>query len=820
MQGYSINEIANIVKGKLYGSANYLIQYLLIDSRTLFSPQESLFFAITGERHDGHNFIRELYQKGVKNFIVNSLSNQQNEMPEANFILVQDTLNALQLLSAHHRKQFNLPIVGITGSNGKTIVKEWIYQLLALDKNIIRNPKSYNSQVGVPLSIWLLNDHANFGIFEAGISKENEMVLLQHIIRPTIGIFTNIGDAHQENFIDQKQKVREKLKLFTESEIIIYNKDYYLIDDLIQSDKRFENRIFTWSTKFPADLNIIAVKKEQTETLITGKIKSKVFTISIPFTDDASVENSIHCWALMLYLGYEQEVISERIATLNPVAMRLELKAGINNCTLINDYYNSDLDSIRIALDYLVRQTQHNKKTLILSDILQSGTPNQKLYHEVANMLAKKQVDKIIGIGPIISHQAKLFSMQKEFYASTEEFINKLSDLHFRDEAILLKGARTFEFEKISAKLQQKTHNTVLEINLNAIINNLNFFRSLLNPGTKVMAMVKAFSYGSGMYEIANVLQYQKVDYLAVAYTDEGNELRKAGISLPIMVMNPESHGFDQMFENNLEPEIYGFRILHSFLESLKKSGLTNFPIHIKIETGMKRLGFFAEELDELITVLTNNPHITVKSVFTHLAASDKFEHDAFTRLQFSRFYEASNKITKALKYPVMRHILNSSGVERFPEAQYDMVRLGIGLYGISSTKQEKLLHVSTLKTIISQIKKIPAFETIGYGRLGQLKHDSVIAIIPVGYADGLSRRLSNGIGSVIVNGQPAKIIGNICMDMCMIDITEIPAKEGDEVIIFGKENTISQLAQQAGTIPYEILTGISQRVKRIYYHE
>lgn len=834
MPEYSITDIAKIVKGKLFSSVNTQIKYLLIDSRTLFSPSETLFFAIVGERHDGHNFIRELYKKGVRNFVVSSLTGQQNELPESNFILLDDTLKALQLLSQHHRKQFKIPIIGITGSNGKTIIKEWIYQLLSPDKKIVRNPKSYNSQVGVPLSVWLLNEKAEIGIFEAGISKENEMKNLQAILKPTIGIFANIGDAHQENFIDQKQKVREKLKLFTECEKIIYNKDYYVIDDLIKSDRRFEEKTFTWSTKFPADLYISKIEKDlpdrlpagrqdrqgKNSTKITAKYKRQNNSLIIPFSDDASIENAIHCWALLLYLGYSQDVITERIATLNSVAMRLELKAGINNCTIINDYYNSDLSSLGIALDFLNQQNQHTKKTLILSDILQSGVKSAKLYHDVSDMLLKKNVDKIIGIGPAISHQAKAFSITKEFYASTEDFIKKLSDLHFSDEAILLKGARTFEFERISAKLQQKTHNTVLEINLNAIVHNLNYFRSLLNPGTKVMAMVKAFSYGSGMYEIANILQYQKVDYLAVAYVDEGVELRKAGISVPIMVMDPETHGFEQMIENNLEPELYSFRILHAFIDTLKKSGIRNYPVHIKLDTGMKRLGFQQEEINELIQIIKQNDCVSVKSIFSHLAASDEPDHDAFTRLQFSRFYEDSKKITKELNCPIFCHILNSSGIERFPEAQYNMVRLGIGLYGVSVLKHNKLMHVGTLKSVISQIKKVPAFETVGYSRKGQVKHDSLIATVPVGYADGLNRRLGNGVGRVIINGKSAPIIGNICMDMCMIDITGIKAEEGDEVIIFGEQNTIADIAKQMGTIPYEVLTSISRRVKRIYFHE
>ncbi|MBI5218667.1 MAG: bifunctional UDP-N-acetylmuramoyl-tripeptide:D-alanyl-D-alanine ligase/alanine racemase [Bacteroidia bacterium] len=820
MPNYNIVEISKIINGKLTGDVNPGIRYLLIDSRTLFSPEESLFFAIVGERHDGHNFIQELFNKGVRNFVVSSLPVNSDEYADCNFILVENTLKALQGICAYHRKKFKIPVIGITGSNGKTIVKEWLYQLLSQDKNIARSPKSFNSQVGVPLSVWLLDDKTELAIFEAGISKENEMKNLQAILKPTIGVFTNIGDAHQENFFDQKQKAREKLKLFSECEKLVYCKDYYIIDDLIKQDKRFENLVFSWSLKYPADLYIMIIRKDKTESVITGKYKQKEIKITIPFTDDASIENAIHCWAMMLYLTYPNDEIQLRMQKLSPVAMRLELKAGINNCTLINDYYNSDLNSLNIALDFLNQQHQHAKKTLILSDILQIGADIKKLYHDVAELIKKKNIYQVIGIGPAITKQATSFTIRKKFFASTNEFLNSISNLQFRDEAILLKGARLFEFEKISEVLQQKTHNTVLEINLNALVHNLNFFRSLLKPGAKIMAMVKAFSYGSGMYEIANVLQYQKVDYLAVAYIDEGVELRKAGISVPILVMDPESHGFELMLEYNMEPELYSFKILNAFIDALKRAGMKGFPIHLKLDTGMRRLGFLKDDITSLIELIKDNQYLTVKSVFSHLVASDEPVHDKFTRLQFRRFEDFSNRILKVLDYPVLRHILNSSGIERFPDSQYDMVRLGIGLYGVSAINRNKLENVSALKTCISQIKKITASDTVGYSRNGQLRKSSVIATIPVGYADGLDRRLGNGVGRVMVKGWFAPIVGNICMDMCMIDITNVDAAEGDEVIVFGDNYRISELAEQMGTIPYEVLTSISRRVKRVYFHE
>lgn len=825
---YSISEIAEIIEGKLHGNnPENVIRQLLIDSRKLAVAETSLFFAIKGERHDAHRFIPDLYQKGLRNFVVTTLPQSLYELPEANFILVANTLNALQKLCAHHRKQFAIPVIGITGSNGKTIVKEWLYQLLREAKNIVRSPKSFNSQVGVPLSVWQMNNEHELALFEAGISRPGEMERLEKIIKPTTGIFTNIGQAHSENFSSQAEKTKEKLKLFKDVQALIYCKDYTEIHEAVKTDEELKDtQLLTWSKKTTATLLIGKITKSATDTEIQGVYNNDFLRIKIPFTDDASVENAIHCWLFMLYSGYENKQIAERMMMLSPVAMRLELKEGINNCSVINDSYNSDLGSLSIALDFLEQQKQHPKKTLILSDILQSGKNEEALYKEVAELVERKQVNRLIGIGEAISRQQHLFNhVEKTFFPETKDFLKTFVNSMFGNETILLKGARVFGFEEINNVLQQKTHETVLEINLNAIVHNLNYFRSILKPETKIMAMVKAFSYGSGSYEIANVLQFHRVDYLAVAYADEGIELRKAGITLPIMVMNPEVQSYDAMLKNHLEPEIYNFRVLGLFEEAVKRNGTEikqSVPIHIKLDTGMNRLGFHEKDLNELLVRIKNNTLLKIQSIFSHLAASEDSKHDEFTRLQISTFTKQSDKIRQYFSYPILRHILNSAGVARFPEAQFEMVRLGIGLYGIGADEKEqsKLQNVSTLRTSISQINSIAAGESVGYGRSELAQRAMQIATIPIGYADGLSRKHGNRRGKVLVNGKFAPIIGNVCMDMCMIDVTDIPAKESDEVIVFGEKYPISEFAKIMETIPYEVLTNVSRRVKRVYFQE
>jgi alanine racemase len=839
---YTLASIAEITQGKLYALSlgNTIIREFLIDSRKLINPEECLFIALVSKRNDGHNYIQELYRKGVRCFLVSrqftSLSETKQinkEWPEAGFVLVNDTLTALQQLSAWHRSQFNIPVIGITGSNGKTIVKEWLFQLMSADKNIIRSPKSYNSQIGVPLSVLKIEPEHDIAIIEAGISEPGEMSKLETIIHPSIGIFTNIGQAHNENFSSLASKVKEKLILFRNSDLLIYCIDHHDIDGIISdSNEAIKGKTFTWGRKNPADLLITGIENTAGRTVIHSIYRDTSGSITIPFTDYASIENAIHCWSLMLYLEYDPKIITERMAGLAPIAMRLELKEGINRCSIINDSYNSDINSISIAIDFLNQQKQHDRKTLILSDILQSGKNIDELYAEIAGIISGTGISRIIGIGNDISAQEGKFKLEKQFFKTTDEFLSRFPVSGLHDETILLKGARAFEFEKISKVLELKVHATVLEINLDAIIHNLNYYRSKLKPDTKTMVMVKAFSYGSGSFEIANLLQFHRADRLAVAYTDEGVELRKAGITLPVMVMNPEEQSFDLLFEYRLEPEIYNFRILQLLEDTIEnQSDLLKeaIKIHIKLDTGMHRLGFEDQDIDRLIRKIKGNPMLHIQSVFSHLAASEDPGQDSFTRFQIGQFREMSEKISKSLTYHFLNHILNSAGITRFPEAQMDMVRLGIGLYGVGfdEAEQKKLKNVSTLKSVISQIKEVKANETIGYSRKGVSTRDSIIGVIPIGYADGLNRRLSNGLGKLFIHGRAAPIIGNISMDTCMVDITDIvrdakgiTVREGDEVIVFGDEYLLERLALDLDTIPYEILTNISRRVKRVYFYE
>lgn len=804
------------------------VRGLLIDSRQLTQTDGVLFFAIKGERHDAHDFLGDIYNKGIRSFVVSALpANAEMVFPEANFIIVPDTLAALHRLAAHHRRRFAVPVIGITGSNGKTIVKEWLWQLLRDDYSIVRSPKSYNSQVGVPLSVWQMEESHNLAIFEAGISRMGEMEKLGAILEPDIVILTNIGTAHDENFTGREQKIAEKLQLVKGAKTVICCKDDPAIFRNIQ-EQAGNAKLFTWSRKTRADLQVARVTKENNETFIQGIVSNRFSTIRIPFTDDASVENAIHCWATMLHLGLSGETIEARMPQLVPVAMRLELKEGVNNCSVINDSYNSDLGSLSVALDFLNQQQQYPKRTLILSDILQSGREERALYEEVAQLVRAKGVARFIGVGEALARNKELFAgMENEFFASTHEFLSAFHSSSFHNETILLKGARAFGFEAIGKALQQKAHETVLEIDLNALVHNLNFVKSRLNPGTKLMAMVKAFSYGSGSFEIANVLQFHRVDYLAVAYADEGVELRRTGITLPVMVMNPEEQSYDTMIRFGLEPEIFSFRVLQLFDEAARRFR-TRHPehppvaIHVKLDTGMRRLGFEEKELNELIVRLQNSRDLVIRSVFSHLAASDEQEHDEFTRRQVRLFTQMSDELQKHFSYPVSRHILNSAGILRFPDAQFDMVRLGIGLYGIAGNEEEQkhLRNVSTLKTTISQLKSVPKGESIGYSRKGMAAENMRIATVPIGYADGLSRRLSNGAGKMFINGKAALVVGNVCMDMCMLDVTGIQCAEGDEVIVFGPEHTITEVAKDMGTIAYEVLTNVSRRVKRVYYQE
>jgi len=792
-----MSHIAGIIQASPRLVRDDIVEYLLLDSRKTGLAAESVFFALKGFRRNGHQFIPDLYKKGVRNFVI-SEDKFSGDYPDANFLLVQDTLHALQELAAFHRGRFNIPVIGITGSNGKTIVKEWLYQLLRDDFNIVRSPGSYNSQVGVPLSIWQMDASHSLAIFEAGISKPGEMEKLERMIRPTIGVLTNIGEAHSEGFSSAAEKEREKRILFRQARI-------------------------------PAPLLIHEINKGERRTVILAQQNdpgSGILAIDIPFTDEASVQNAVTCWQVLLDLGYENSLIAGRMKQLQPVNMRLELIRGIQGCSVINDSYSADTRSLEIALGFLEQQAAGSKKTVILSDFLQTGIPGRELYPRVLASLEKHGVSRLIGIGEQIGQYIGRDSgpdLETAFFPSTEDFIQHYRFSTFRDECILVKGARVFAFERIARILEQKAHETVLEVNLSALVHNLKAYQQRLHPETRVMAMVKAFAYGSGGAEIAGILQYHNVDYLGVAYADEGVELRKAGIRLPVMVMNPDPGSFSSILQHRLEPEIYSFEMLQKWESFLASEGVQQYPVHIEIETGMNRLGFAAGDMERLAKALKQSATVRVRSVFTHLAASEEEVQDIFTLEQFRLFETATAVFREQLGYDVIRHIANSAAVVRHPQLQMDMVRLGIGLYGIDSAASGKLSlqPVATLRTTIAQVRHLKKGESVSYNRRGMITKDTVMATVRIGYADGYPRRLGNGRGWVWIRGQLAPVIGTVCMDMFMIDITGIPeVKDGDEVIIFGEKLPVQQLAEWADTIPYEIMTGISQRVRRVYYQE
>ena len=803
---YTIEKVTTLIGAHRFGSTPANVGFLLTDSRSLRFPEETLFFALRSERNDGHRYIPDLYRRGVRSFVVTDVPEHWERLfPKANFLKVTNVLKALQRLAERHRDEFNIPVIGITGSNGKTVVKEWLFQLLCADFTVTRSPRSYNSQIGVPQSVWLLHDHSQLGLFEAGISQPGEMQALRGIVQPTIGIITNIGQAHQENFSTLEQKCREKLSLFKDAKVVFYPEDDKVIAHCINE-------------------------------LSCQKIAWKPYEGTLPFIDRASRENAAACAAVARWLGLDEQVIADRLSKLEPVAMRLEVKNGQRGCTLVNDSYNSDINSLGIALDFMKRRASTFNSvilrartpafprcfSLILSDIQQNGIPKDELYKEVSQLCQQSGVGKFIGIGEDLSSRSHLIAIEeKYFFPDTVSFLSSNVFAQLRDEQILVKGARSFGFESIIEQMEQKVHESILEVNLGAIVENLNFYRSFLRPETKIVCMVKADAYGAGAIEVAKTLQDQRVNYLAVAVADEGVALRKAGITSSIMIMNPEMTAFRTMFEYDLEPEIYSFRLLDALVHAAHQSGITAWPCHIKLDTGMHRLGFNPErDMDELIRRLLAQQAVVPRSVFSHFVGSDSDDFDRFSALQFERFDRASRQLQAAFPHKILRHIDNSAGIEHFPERQLDMCRLGLGLYGIDSRDNRILNNVSTLKTTILQLRNVPKEETVGYSRKGVLTRDSVIAAIPIGYADGLNRGLGRGRCYCLVNGQKAPYVGNICMDVAMIDVTGIPCHEGDMVEIFGDHLPVTVLSDCLGTIPYEVLTGVSNRVKRVFFQD
>ncbi len=825
---YSIEKIVSLIGARKISALNdnvlsTRINWLLTDSRSLAFPEETLFFALKSDRNDGHRFIEDLYHRGVRNFVVETLPNNFSKFVGCTFLQVKDSLKALQRLAERHRDEFNIPIVGITGSNDKTKVKEWLYQLLSPSFKVTRSPRSYNSQIGVPLSVWLLDENTEVGVFEAGISLPNEMFALHDIIQPTIGLLTNLGIAHQENFSSQEEKCAEKLRLFKDADVVIFNGDDKIVNSCI-GKSHFKNTL-SWSRINEQQVLYIKSEKRAGEvTLIEYRYKGKDASYSIPFIDDASLECSINCCAVCLYMGLSPELIRQRMAQLEPVGMRLEVKEGRNGCTLINDSYNSDFNSLDMVLDFMGRRLDlaSRHRTLILSDIYQSGEDAEMLYSKVGALLAERKIEHFIGIGDDLCRCSNCIRVaNKVFFKDVEDFLLSPTFFALQNEVILIKGARKFGFERITEQLVEKVHETTLEVNLKAIVANLNYYRSFLHSTTKLVCMIKASAYGAGSVEVAKILQDQGVDYLAVAVADEGVELRKNGICSNIMVMNPEMSSLKTLFDYKLEPEVYSFRLLDALIKEANKKGITNYPMHIKIDTGMHRLGFNPkDDMEKLIARLISQTALMPRSVFSHFVGSDSDTFDEFSAHQFNLFQQGSSQLQNAFHHKILRHMDNSAGIEHFPQRQMEMCRLGLGLYGINPRNNVILNNVSTLRTTILQIRHVPKDETVGYSRKGTLSRDSIIAVIPIGYADGLNRRLGNRNCYCLVNGQRAEYVGNICMDVAMIDVTGIECHEGDSVEIFGDNLPITVLSDALGTIPYEIITGISNRVKRIYFQD
>ena len=810
-----MNEIAEIINGTLHSGIPVEIMEYSIDSRSVVTPEHTLFFALTGNNHNGHDYIRTLYSDGMRAFVTSEFREEFNQLTGANFIVVENVLTALQQLAAHHRQHMQAEVIGITGSNGKTVVKEWLYQLLANDHTVYRSPRSYNSQVGVPLSLLGIDPKTEIAIIEAGISQKGEMQHLLQMIQPTIGIFTHLGDAHGENFASKEEKLAEKAQLFTSCQWVIGQTGEAL--EYIKTRVPSTTSFLLWGEDPQADIHVKTMNITLGHREVQVTFGNKHFILDIPFPDIASYENCMSAVSILLLKQYSPDVITSRVQQLSAIAMRMEIKDGINNCTLVNDYYNSDPSSFQLALNILATQDASKERVVILSDFMDTGKAGDDLYPSIAETLRQANISLFIGIGKHLSEHRHDFAANSRFYEDTEHFLRQEERDNFNNQIILIKGARAFQVEYIAGFLQKQSHSTILEVDLDAMVHNLNHFRSLTDA--HIAVMVKAFSYGSGSREIASLLQYHRVDYLMVAFADEGIELRAAGITIPIAVMNPEREAFDNMIMFNLEPEIYALDILEDFNQALNKHGIKRFPIHIKLNTGMNRSGFDEQDIPQLLEFFEAERSVYIRSIFSHLAGSDEAKHDEFTLEQIHLFERMTDCIQSQFNYKIWRHILNSAGIERFPQYHFDMVRLGIGLHGISAANAQ-LQAVSSFKTYISSIRDVPEGQSIGYGRKSYTTRPSRIAVIPVGYADGLNRHLSNRVGNVFVKGKRVPIIGNICMDTCMIDITDTDATIGDEVEIFGKHIPVTELAEQLGTIPYEVLTSVSFRVKRVYYKE
>lgn len=810
---HTVNNITEIICGADTGRNRIVnpeaeVTRLLTDSRSLIEPRGTLFFALKTDRADGHRYIPELYRLGVRHFVVSDSYGIPAGLDEADFIRTPDTAAALRTLAAAHRRAFDIPVIGITGSRGKTMVKEWLFALLCPDRQIARSPRSYNSQIGVPLSLWQLDSSSQMALVEAGISQTGEMASLCSMIAPDITVLTNIGDAHSEGFSSRQEKIAEKLKLAKESKALIYPSSDLMLAEAVSK------AIASGSLR--PDVTLID----------SSAIASELDIADYPaLSEPWQLENLATCIAFMRYFGISEPTIAERSRKLHPIGTRLNVSEGVNHCLIVADDYTCDLHSLIPAIDFMARRaTADRSLTLILSDMNHETASAEETYAATARICALKNIGRVIGIGSEISRFASHFPTGSRFYNSTDEALAELTPTDFDHELILVKGDADSGFDRIVHMLEARTHETVLEVNLDALASNYNFYRSHLRPETGIVAMVKASGYGAGSYELAKTLQSRGASYLAVAVLDEGIDLRKAGITMPIMVLNPKVLNYRLLFAHNLEPEIFSFDILAEIISEARKYGVKNYPVHIKLDTGMHRLGFLENDLDRLIEIVSGQDSIRISSVFSHLATADCPDMNDYTELQLSTFEQWSKRIVDAFPYRIKRHILNTAGIIRYPEYQYDMVRLGIGLYGVpvlNDGSEAPLRQVSTLRTVIIALKEWDADATIGYGRRGRLTRRSVIATIPIGYADGINRHMGRGNVSFLVNGVKCPTVGNICMDICMIDVTDVPdVRVGDSVEIFGESNPVGPLADALDTIPYELLTAVSPRVRRLYYSE
>lgn len=815
MARYTLAAISEGISCQLVGSGSAVVDHLAIDSRQLHPHDSTLFVAIKGSHHDGHAHVQEMYDAGTRCFVVE----RPDGLPQdANYLVVDDSLRALQMLAIWHRSSSQITSVGITGSNGKTIVKEWLNELIGDSKSVIRSPGSWNSQIGVALSIWRIEERHTIGLFEAGISRPNEMDRLKEMIAPQMGIFTNLGPAHSEGFESDKHKAAEKAQLFSECESVVCCRDHQVVVDALLNAGLGEERLLTWSRQGKAPMQILSEEETAYGKKCIVRYEGKAHELDIPFSDDASAENIFHAVLAGLALGVTFRVLKERVRELQPLDMRLQLIEGKGGSTILNDAYSNDPISLNIALDRLRAIASSRSKVAILSTMEDVRKNDLGANSALAEMLRRAELEKVYVIGPNPdSYKGAGITLH---YPDTEALLRSIKEEEFVGKAILIKGSRKYQLERIVERLRAKSHGAVLEVNLSAIKHNLDTYRDLLDERTSVMVMLKAFGYGGGATEIARLLEYEKIDGIGVAYATEGVQLRQDGITTPILVMNTADTGWDVFNRFELQPTVHSIPQLSSLIAYMDAGGGV-IDIHLELDSGMNRLGIKKSELDGLLDLIRVKSKVYISSVFSHLAASDSEIHDDFTNEQIDTFNNMFEHISKVLGYAPKRHILNSSGISRHSDHQMDMVRLGIGLYGYDGTLERNTLRPAlSLSAAISQIKHVREGESVGYGRSYIADRDTRIAVLPIGYADGLRRTLSNGVGNFWIGNKAVPIVGKVCMDMTMIDVTNVTCEVGTQAWLFDERRGMDDLCAALETIPYEVLCSLSTRIERRYVRD